>query len=524
MTLTDNGIPVTLSGVSFTLVQGTTSTYQFGDLSGLTAAAGTYTLTVNASGIKDQYGNVGTGSLSTSWLLGGTTPTISWANPANIVYGTALSATQLDATASVPGTFTYTPAAGTVLNAGNNQTLSVAFAPTDTADYTTASATATINVQQASTTTSVNAGAPSSLFGQSVTFTATITVVTPGAGTPTGTVIFMDGLNELGTGTLDSAAAATFTTAALALGSHSITAVYSGDTNFTTSTSTVATETVIQASTITDLSSSTVSSVFGQSVTFRATVGAVMPSLPEPTGAVEFLDGATEIGTASLDGTGAASLSIATLGVGGHSITAEYLGDGNFSGSTSTAAAETVNQTGTTTALTSSVSESVYGQSVTFTATLAAVAPGAGTPTGAVMFMDGSNTLGSGTLSGGVAIFTTSTLTVGSHNLTAVYGGDGNFSTSTSAQLSQPVNQASTWTSLNSSASSSVYGQSVTFTATVSVISPGGGIPTGIVTFLDGSNTLGTGTLERQWLGQLQHRLTAPGDPLDYRGLWWRFQ
>ena len=73
------------------------------------------------------------------------TPTITWANPAGIVYGTAFSATQLDATASVPGTFTYTPAAGTVLGAGNNQSLSVTFTPTDTTDYTTATATATIN-------------------------------------------------------------------------------------------------------------------------------------------------------------------------------------------------------------------------------------------------------------------------------------------------------------------------------------------------------------------------------------------
>ncbi len=82
-------------------------------------------------------------------------PTIAWPSPANIGYGTALSATQLDATASavsngssvsVPGTFTYTPAAGAVLNVGNNQTLSVSFAPTDTTDYVNASATTTVNV------------------------------------------------------------------------------------------------------------------------------------------------------------------------------------------------------------------------------------------------------------------------------------------------------------------------------------------------------------------------------------------
>ena len=89
------------------------------------------------------------------------TPTISWSNPANIVYGTALSGTQLDAASSwavggvsgsVPGTFTYTPAASTVLGAGNNQTLSVLFTPTDTTDYTAASATATINVLPANPT------------------------------------------------------------------------------------------------------------------------------------------------------------------------------------------------------------------------------------------------------------------------------------------------------------------------------------------------------------------------------------
>ncbi len=88
------------------------------------------------------------------------TPTITWANPAPITYGTALSGTQLDATSSwtvggvngsVAGTFTYTPATGTVLAVGNNQTLSVSFAPTDTTDYTSATATVTINVTAATT-------------------------------------------------------------------------------------------------------------------------------------------------------------------------------------------------------------------------------------------------------------------------------------------------------------------------------------------------------------------------------------
>ncbi len=67
-------------------------------------------------------------------------PAITWANPADIVYGTALGATQLNATANVPGTFAYSPAAGTTLNAGAQQTLSVSFTPSDTANYNDESA------------------------------------------------------------------------------------------------------------------------------------------------------------------------------------------------------------------------------------------------------------------------------------------------------------------------------------------------------------------------------------------------
>src|SRR5207253_3161277 len=80
------------------------------------------------------------------------TPTITWATPADLVYGTALSGTQLNATASVAGTFVYTPAAGVVLNAGAGQTLSVTFTPTDAANYTPASATVPITVSKATPT------------------------------------------------------------------------------------------------------------------------------------------------------------------------------------------------------------------------------------------------------------------------------------------------------------------------------------------------------------------------------------
>ena len=115
---------------------------------------------------------------------------------------------------------------------------------------------------------------------------------------------------------------------------------------------------------------------------------------------------------------------------------------------------------------------------MTFTATIGVVMPGAGTPTGSVTFMDGSTTLGTGTLNGtGTASFTTSDLAIGSHAITAVYGGDGNFTTSSSNAASQIVNQASTTTTLAASPSSMTYGQSVTFTATIGVVAPAPGLP-----------------------------------------------
>src|SRR5207253_6494778 len=80
------------------------------------------------------------------------TPAITWSNPADITYGTVLSATQLNATASVAGSFVYTPAAGTLLNVGNNQTLHVDFTPTDTANYNGTSKDVAINVLKANAT------------------------------------------------------------------------------------------------------------------------------------------------------------------------------------------------------------------------------------------------------------------------------------------------------------------------------------------------------------------------------------
>src|SRR5439155_452273 len=159
---------------------------------------------------------------------------------------------------------------------------------------------------------------------------------------------------------------------------------------------------------------------------------------------------------------------------------------------TSTTAAPTTTTTlpGTTTGVVSSINPSVSGQPVTFTATVKAKTSGAGTPTGTVTFKDGPTTAGTGTLNASChATFVTSTLAVGSHSISASYGGDANFNGSTSSKLTQTVKYGTT-TSASSSANPSVFGKSVTFTATVTASSPGAGTPTGKVTFKDGGTAI----------------------------------
>jgi hypothetical protein len=292
-------------------------------------------------------------------------------------------------------------------------------------------------VNQASTSTTLVSSANPSAFGQSVTFTATVSANAPGAGTPTGTVSFLDGTKTIGTGTLNGGVA-TFSTSALAVAGHSITASYGGDPNFTGSTSAALTQTVKAYASTASVTTSANPSVYGQNLNFTASVKAASGTLT-PTGTVEFLDGTTVIDTATLSG-GKATFKTSALAVGGHSITVVYVGDTNFTGSTSAALNQTVNQDGTTTRVMSSLNPSKSGQSVTFTATVTANEPGSGTPGGTVTFKDGTTTIGTGTLSGGVATFTTSTLAVGSHSITAVYGATTDFKTSTSAVLTQTVN------------------------------------------------------------------------------------
>ena len=169
--------------------------------------------------------------------------------------------------------------------------------------------------------------------GQSATFTATVTA---SAGTPTGSVTFKDGSTPLKTVALDASGHATFATAALGVGAHTITAVYSGDLTFATSSATATAAVQAAPTTTTVLTSSPNPSTMGQSVTLTATVTET-GSTGTPTGTVTFKDGANSLKTVALDASGHASLVTSALSVGAHAITAVYSGDAKFPASTGSA-------------------------------------------------------------------------------------------------------------------------------------------------------------------------------------------
>jgi probable HAF family extracellular repeat protein len=189
---------------------------------------------------------------------------------------------------------------------------------------------------------------------------------------------------------------------------------------------------VLRAATSTALTSSFNPSVYGRSVTFTA---AVTCSGASPSGVVEFRDGASVLAAVPLDQFGRATFTTFSLGAGAHPVTAVYAGGPNLLASTSPVLTQTVNQSATTTTLTGPDS-SVFGQSVTFNATVAPLPAGPFTPTGQVQFkIDGVNAPGGlRPLVNGQASYSTSNLSLGTHVIAAEYKGDANFKPSSGSK------------------------------------------------------------------------------------------
>jgi sugar lactone lactonase YvrE len=372
-----------------------------------------------------------------------------------------------------------------------------------------------------STTIALVSSLDPSAFGQNVTFTATVTTGVS-TGNLTGTVTFYDGAATLAANVPLNApgttATATYTTPALTVGLHTITASYNGDTlHFSSKSTDNSTPPLIQTvleGTATNLASSVNPSSVGQNVIFTASVKISGGGGVAPDGTVVIYDGATILGSVALNANGVATYSTSTLANGLHAITAAYGGDASKQIELSTSAVLNQDvQAPASTAVTSTPNPSIYGTPVTFTATV--TPSGTVAPAGAVNFLDGGVQIGTANLVGatGQTTFTTSSLVVGSHTITAAYqGGPGN-GASTSLPITQTVNQAQTATTVHVVPNPGIAGAAVAITATVTV-TQGIATPAGNVTFADtfsgATVTLGSATLGNAGAATI-HPTLAPG-------------
>jgi hypothetical protein len=296
-------------------------------------------------------------------------------------------------------------------------------------------------------------------------------------------VTFLDSGAPIGTGAL-AGGVATFSTAALTPGSHTITVSYAGDPNFGGAVGALgAAQVVNQGGVQVIVAANPSPGVAGQPVTLTATITASGGAVGTPTGSITFTDGATTLGAVALSG-GVATLVVPSFAAGAHTITAAFPGDANFVAATGSIV-ETVAKAGSSVALVVNGS-ATFGQAVTIRAN---VTPASAT--GTVAFFDNGAPIGSSAVSSGAASVTAAALAVGVHSITATYSGDANNTTATAPAATVTIGKASPAIALATSSATPLFGTAVTLTATVS----GGQSPTGSIVFKDGAIVLGTAAL-----------------------------
>jgi hypothetical protein len=404
-----------------------------------------------------------TGSTSSAIVenVGKATPIITWPNPASIPYGTALTPAQLNATASVAGTFSYSPAVGAIPVAGTSN-LSVTFAPTDTDDYETTTATVPLTVTQGT-----------------LTLTAQNATRTYGSDNPTFSGSIIGALNG-------DTFTETFTTSAISTsspGSYAIVPSATGPAlaNYTEAV-TNGTLTITQAASAASIMPSATTIAQGDSLTLTVTV--TPATAGTPTGTVNLVNNGNPLGSAIL-ANGVATYTATSLSPGNAVIAASYSGDVNFGASTATAVTVTIAQNVLT--IKAADASRVYGASnPTF----------AGTITGAKngdTFTEAFTTSATATSAPGTYAIVPA---VSGTNLTQYQ--------QSLVNGTLTITKASVSNSIGLSATAITQGQNETVTATVTSSTTGN--PTGSVTFFNNGNQLGTATLAN---GKVTYSTTA---------------
>ncbi len=357
---------------------------------------------------------------------------------------------------------------------------------------------------QSTTTTSLAATPNPVTAGQALTLTATVTG--NGDAAAAGTVDFFNGAALLGSSALNASGVATLSTAALAAGNYNLTAQYVGDASSLTSTSPAVSVKVTGGAaqpTTTTLSVSPNPAVAGQALALTATVTETSGAIPA--GTINFLNGATLLGTGTLNAAGVVSVSTSALAAGTYSLTAQYVGSATSLTSTSPAVSVTVNGAvqPTTTTLVANPNPVSAKQTLSLTAT--ATASGNKTPTGLLNFLIDNTVVQVVTVnSSGVGTLSIPAPAAGTHTLWARYRGDGTSAASTSPAVTLTVMAAgseSTTTTLAATPNPVAAGNALTLTATVK--SSGATTPTGTVNFLNGAALVGTGTLNASGVATL---------------------
>ncbi|WEK03857.1 MAG: Ig-like domain repeat protein [Candidatus Devosia phytovorans] len=354
--------------------------------------------------------------------------------------------------------------------------------------YLPSSDTGSGTVNKAASTLVVNSSANPSVTGQGLTLTA-IASGPAAAGAPTGTVVFtIDGVDSDPVNL--SGGSASLAMSAKPVGTHTVTAAYSGNANLNPSSASLpGGQTVARAATSVSISSDTPAPALGATVTFTAQVAPVAPGSGTPTGNVVFsIDGVPQSPVA-LSG-GSASLVRSNLGVGSHSITALYVGDVSYASSSGTlSGGTTVTAAATSTTLAFAPANPVYHDTATLTATVTSTG---GTPAGTVIFTVNSVDRPAVPLVNGVATLPLVDLAVGSYTLGARYVATASYLASAATDRSMTVSAATTATTVSALPSSIRLGESTTISAAVTSSQ---GIPGGTVEFRADGNLLGTASL-----------------------------
>jgi hypothetical protein len=361
----------------------------------------------------------------------------------------------------------------------------------------------TFTVAKTLTTTVVTPSTATPALGSTLPVSVSITPAAVGSTLPSGTVTFtLDGASA-GTVAVQvgSPSTASITLPALTPGTHTLTATYSGDTYYATSTGAAATITVPKSPTTLVVTPATTAPAGGTALVVTATLTATTPGSSLPTGTVIFTLDGTSVGTSAIvsGSPSTATVTLASTAVipGVHVLAATYSGDSYYGASTAPPVTMNVTKGSTATTLTPSTLTPTAGGSMVVTVSITSPNPVATLPSGTVTIMEDGVSVGIGTVTTGspsTATVTISLVNAGTHLLQAIYSGDTYYTGSTSSSVSIIAAKAATVTTVTATPAALAAGVTETLTATVAPVNAVTGTIytiTGTVSFYDAGTLLG---------------------------------